>query len=158
MGNYNEIELPVKSAALDKQHYDIAEQIAADTWRPHTTVLTDEQKTIGTVFNIGRMAPTGIAALAGNQAFEAKYAAQGLKEGWGVNGRTAAGLGAMFAAELAIDKIFFKDQNIRGGSMLGDMFVTPLIMMAAPMSMKYKVAASIASHIGGKMLDRYAPY
>lgn len=70
-------------------------------------------------------------------------------------GRVLAGLGTAFAANYAIDKMFFDDTHVRGGSMLGDL-VAPLGIAAAPMPWKVKAPLIVAAHLGGRLIDKYA--
>jgi hypothetical protein len=71
-------------------------------------------------------------------------------------GRAFAGLGTTFAANYTIDKAFFNDQPVRGGSIVGDI-VAPFALMALAPSLKWKakVPLMIASHVAGKLADRY---
>jgi hypothetical protein len=155
-------EAPVFKDVQDKLHD--AQQLSADQWaQPFKDAKhrlmgepTDDERTAALVFNAARAVPDGFAAFAGQHKYESGWSDYAKNDGLGTNGRALAGIGVLMGAEYAIDKAFFNNNRLRGGTMLSDFAVTPLIMMATPMSMKYKVAASIGGHIIGKLIDKYA--
>jgi hypothetical protein len=135
------------SRVRDRDHsHNDAQALSANQWDSmyadarNRATYGDPDNTGYTVFNTLKMVPTSFAAFAGKR--EASV------------GGTGVGLGIMFGADYLIDKTFFNDQPIRGGSLAFD-FVAPAAIMFTPLSMKYKVAAGIGSHIVGKLLDKY---
>lgn len=132
---------------------DDAQQLSREAWREihgdnAARMLGYQQNKdeIELVWNIAKAVPTGFAAFS-----------SGLRHGasaWGV----ATPLAAAFGAEYLIDKKFFNDQPIRGGSMLFDL-AAPMAIMALPIGGRYamlgKSVAMVASHVVGKLIDRH---
>lgn len=98
------------------------------------------------VWNGAKMVPTSFAGFA-----------TGLRHGSSIGG-VAGPLALAFGAEYLIDKTFFKDQPIRGGSMAFD-FVAPVGIMILPLQHRYamlgKAAAMVGSHVIGKLIDKH---
>jgi hypothetical protein len=143
-------EHSVFTSASDKTND--AQTLSADTWSAYErdargSLASNAGLDDGaTVWNLAKAVPQTFAAFAGlRNAPTSEMSSMG---------RVGLGLGALYAGEYAIDKLFFKDQNIRGGSMAFD-FVAPAAIMMTPFAMKYKVGASLLSHVAGKLMDKY---
>lgn len=70
-------------------------------------------------------------------------------------GRVVTGLGTAFAANYAIDKVFFDDTPVRGGGFVGDL-IAPVGIVSRNLPWKVKAPLLVAAHVGGKLLDKYA--
>jgi hypothetical protein len=113
----------------------------------------DVARTANLVFDLGKAVPIGFAAAHGNSDF---LRSVGRGSDRGAIGAGLLGTGIMVGAEMGIDRLFFKDQTMRGGTLVADLGLTTAIMGFAPMAMRYKMLAGIAAHIGGRLLDKYA--
>jgi hypothetical protein len=145
-------ERSIQTAFNDKT--DDAQSLSVDQWRSmdndnskygYAAMTGTDKNDLELVWNGARAVPTTFAAFASSSGLRAGLSPMQILGGVGL------GLGA----EYLIDKTFFDDQPIRGGSMAFS-FIGGAAIMMSPLAMRFKVPAMVASHVVGKLIDKYA--